>query len=191
LKDMHDHLMMGGKARLESGKFWASYRLCGYDMVDGKRVINENEAKWVRKIFEWYTNGIPVVEIRKRLITGKAKQKGHSCTKRPWNEDVIRDILRNPTYTGVATVKWDGQINELTYEPIIDKATFQRAQAIMKRNRTWPARNIKIFYLLRGLLRCAYCERGWEVKGLRYKYKNGQRTERKNHPALLQVSLRG
>jgi hypothetical protein len=94
LKEMHDRLMMGGKARLESGKFWASYRLYGYDMVDGKRVVNEYEAEWVRKIFEWYTG-------------------------------------------------------------------------------------VKIFYLLRGLLKCAHCERGWEVKGLRYKYKNGQRTERK------------
>ncbi len=44
--------MMGGKARLESSKFWASYRLYGYDMVDGKRVVNEYEVEWVRKIFE-------------------------------------------------------------------------------------------------------------------------------------------
>ncbi|NIO68195.1 MAG: hypothetical protein GTN71_03850 [Anaerolineae bacterium] len=52
MKDMHDRLMMGGKARLESSKFWASYRLYGYDMVDGKRVVNEYEVEWVRKIFE-------------------------------------------------------------------------------------------------------------------------------------------
>jgi len=179
LKDMHDRLMMGGKARLENGKFWSGNRLYGYDMVDGKRVVNEYEAEWVRKIFEWYTGGVLVVEIRKRLITGKAKQKGHSSTKRPWNENVIREIIRNPAYTGKVAITWDSQIYELPYEPIVDKKTFRQAQAIMARNRTWPDRNVKSFYLLRGLLRCAHCDGLWTSAGKRYRYDNGKRTERK------------
>lgn len=179
LQDMHDRLIMGGKARLEGGKFWGGNRLYGYDMVDGQRVVNPDEAKWVVLIFEWYTSGVKVREIRKRLITENAPQKGHKSTKRPWNEGVIRDILRNPAYTGRTIITWDGQPYELEYEPIISKGTFQKAQKIMERNRTWPDRNRKIPYLLSGLLRCADCGKLWHAKGKRYYYLNGERHLRK------------
>ena len=179
LRDMHDRLSMSIKAKLENGEFWSGNRLYGYDMVDGNRIINEEEAKWVRLIFELYTDGVGVREIRKRLITGKAEQKGHSSTKRPWGEGVIRAILKNPAYTGRATIEWDGQTYEITYPAIIDKRTFEETQRILAKNRTWPNRNTKMFYLLSGLLRCAHCGNIWHSTGKRYRYRKGKRIKRK------------
>lgn len=175
LKDMKDRLSLGIEARLESGKFWGGNRLYGYDLVDGQRVINPDEAKWVVLIFEWYTSGVKVREIRRRLITKKAPQKGHKSTKRPWNEGVIRDILNNSAYTGKVIITWDGKPYELEYAPIISQETFEKAQRILERNRTWRDRNRKIVYLLNGMLRCADCGKLWQVKGKRYYYLNGER----------------
>jgi site-specific DNA recombinase len=189
LRDMHDRLTESGKARLESGKLWGGHCMFGYDYVDGNRVINVEEAYWVRKIFEWYIDGIRVKEIRKKLITAEVKQKGNNPRrKRPWGEDYIRSILRNHAYTGKTVVKWDGQVYEITYESIIDEATFQKAQAVMKKNRTWPNRNQKIPYLLSGLVKCAHCEHFWCVSGTRYAYKNGERFLRAEPKRLYRCS---
>ena len=38
--------------------------------------IVEEEATWVRKVFEWYNQGVKLMEIRRRLIEARAPQKG-------------------------------------------------------------------------------------------------------------------
>lgn len=189
LRDMHDRLIESGRARLQSGKLWGGHCMFGYDYVDGERVVNDYEAQWLRKIFDWYIDGIKVKEIRRRLIGAEVKQTGGGAPrKRPWGQDYIRTILRNHAYTGKVAVKWDGQSYEVTYVPIIDAATFQKAQAVMKKNRTWPNRNQKIPYLLSGLLKCADCEHFWSVSGTRYAYKNGERFLRDEPKRLYRCS---
>ena len=189
LRDMHDRLTESGKTRLESGKLWGGHCMFGYDYVEGTRVINIEEAAWVRKIFEWYIDGVKVKEIRRRLIKAGVKQKGGGAPrKRPWGEDYIRSILRNHAYTGRTSVKWDGQSYEVTYEHIIDEATLQKAQGVMKKNRTWPNRNQKIFHLLSGLLKCKHCDHFWCVASTRYAYKNGERFLRDKPKRLYRCS---
>ena len=180
LKDMHDRLMSAGAARLEKGKGYGGYERYGhtYDADLDTWVVNEKEAPWVKAIFDWYVGGVSVKEIRRRLITEKAPQKGRAY-KRAWHEGVIRGILHNEAYTGTAIVTWGGVPYEVPCPGIVSKATFQKAQERMAHNQTWRNRNVKLPYLLGGMLKCGDCGNLWHSKGTRYRYKNGKRFERK------------
>jgi hypothetical protein len=57
--------------------------------------IVEEEAKWVRRIFEWYLDRIRIMEIRERLIAAGAPQKGGSVLQRiVWSRAVIQGVLK-------------------------------------------------------------------------------------------------
>ena len=178
LKRKKERVMMAGRARLEKGKAYGGYNRYGYDYDDDTWTLNEEEAKWVEAIFEWYVGGVSVKEIRRRLITEKAPQKG-KAKKRAWHEEVIRRVLHNEAYTGVAVVTWGGVPYEIPCPAIISKATFQKAQERLAKNEKWRDRNKKLPYLLGGLLKCGDCGNTWYCTGSRFRYDKGKRSERK------------
>ena len=65
----------GRRARAKEGRMPGGFQITyGYDYIPvsqkngGRRVINENEAKWVRQIYQWLVNdGLSVNSIRDRL----------------------------------------------------------------------------------------------------------------------------
>jgi site-specific DNA recombinase len=75
LDGMKERMNMGVKARLKSGKANTGQDRYGYIRVGEKINIVDEEAAWVRKIFEWYTQGVPLLQIRERLIAANAPQK--------------------------------------------------------------------------------------------------------------------
>ena len=181
LKDQHDRLMSAGAARLEQGKAYGGYERFGYDYDadSGTWAINEEEARWVRLIFQWYTEGVKTKEIRHRLITEGVPQKQAISLKRPWQEKIIREILKNPAYTGKVIVTWGDVPYEIPCPAIVSEAVFRKAQKRMDHNRTWRDHNKKLPYLLSGLLKCAHCGTHWTATGCRFRYKDGQRYKRK------------
>ena len=72
LEGMKERLNMGVKARLKAGKANTGQDRYGYRRVDDRIEIVEEEAFWVRKIFDWYVQGVPIFEIRERLIAANA-----------------------------------------------------------------------------------------------------------------------
>ena len=71
----------------------------GFDVLDKKLVINENEAKIVRTIFEMYSKGSGYNQVCKRLNSlGFKTKKGKAFGK-----NSIYSILRNEKYMGVYT----------------------------------------------------------------------------------------
>ena len=70
----------------------------GYNVApDGTYVINEQEAKAVRMIFEMYAAGKGYSEIINKL-----NQEGYKTqTGRPFGKNSIHDILKNEKYRGV------------------------------------------------------------------------------------------
>lgn len=166
-------VIMAGRHRLKQGKALMGYQRYGYDYSPEKDawVLNEEEAGWVREIFRLYVQGVQTGQIREILIREKAPQK-RGPIKRPWNPNVIRQILKNEAYTGKAEIKWAGEVFEVSCPAIVPESVFNRAQERLAENVTWKNNNIKLQYLLSGMLRCGGCGNLWHSKGCRYRYKD-------------------
>lgn len=82
--------------RFENGTFKIASPPYGYDSKDGELVINEDEAKWVRWIFEQAllgkTSGWIARELNARELTTKKNAT--------WRAGTVQGILRNEKYTG-------------------------------------------------------------------------------------------
>lgn len=83
----------------------------GYDKVEGFLVINNEEAEIIRKMFEWYNNGIGFKNITHRLNEMGVKPK----MKDIWQVTSVQRIIRNPIYFGrfilnqYGSIKVDGR----------------------------------------------------------------------------------
>jgi site-specific DNA recombinase len=123
LEAKNDRLLMGMSNGLEKGLAWSNPPPYGYKRVNGKTIVNEEEAQWVRQVFEWYASGINMFEIRRRLINSGVKQR-HENVRRPWHLFNLRRLLKKKYYyTSKQTVKWNDQRFEIDILPIIDQAT--------------------------------------------------------------------
>ena len=106
----------------------------GYDKVDKKLVINKEEAKVVKDIFQKASEGMSVWFIMQYLNERKDAQ-------RKWREAAIYKILRNPIYYGCFSY-YDIEIEN--HSPaIISKELFHRASK--KRANSARKRNIYLF----------------------------------------------
>lgn len=106
----------------------------GYDKVDRKLVINEEEAKVVKDIFQKASDGMSVWYIMHYLN----EKKGNN---RIWREAALYKILRNPIYYGCFSY-YDVEIEN--HSPaIITKELFHRASR--KRNNSARKKNIYLF----------------------------------------------
>lgn len=115
------------KARKEKGYlgFGIPY---GYDYQDGRLVPIETEQRTIRRIFEWYLNGLSLNDIAKRLNEiGVPSKKGGR-----WKKGTVGRILSNPLYCGF--IKWDNLIVRAPHRASIPVELFNAAQE-MKRIR--------------------------------------------------------
>lgn len=196
LEAIKERMTMGVKARLRAGKANTGQDRYGYQRIGEKIVIVEEEAKWVRQIFDWYNKRVPLKEIRRRLIESGAPQKGSSRPRKiEWAISSIQGILKgayNYAY-GVKTYTRAGETFEISIEPIITMETYHRYVEVRELNRSYPSRHVKRDYLVGGLIYCQ-CPRKWGARGASYKKKNkrrpkptgvyfcGQRHEEVRHP---------
>ena len=141
----------------------------GYDAVDNKLVINEEEAKIVKYIFESYAiDNMPMLTIARKLHELGAKtKKGNNFENR-----TLYYILNNPVYIGKLkytpgrknTYDFDDKnmiIVNGDFEPIIDLELWNLAQEKLTKNNKWkkPKQRIDLAvkYWSRGLVRCKEC----------------------------------
>ncbi len=119
--------------------------LYGYKTMDGKIVINDDEAKIVRRIFREYLDGMGSVQIAKRLANEKVPKRFGG----EWSSAYVVDVLTNEKYTGDCLLqktfvedhlskKTHRNIGQLpryyaenTHPAIVDHETYERAQRIL------------------------------------------------------------
>ena len=106
------------------GNFTGGNQIYGYDVVDKKNVINENEASVVREIFTKFAQGYTGVDIAKNLQTrGIRTKKGKYIT-----DKAIYKIIQNTKSVG--KVKHGETVYTNIYPAIIDEQTWQKVQNI-------------------------------------------------------------
>jgi site-specific DNA recombinase len=185
---IRERTMRGKKARAKDGRMpmGSGIGLYGYDYMPvsqkggGQRVINEIEAAWVRKMFEWLVDeGLTTTAITFRLRALNAPTKSGKI----WSRRSVHERLTNIAYTGKTYVFTDsdgkvfGKPKEEWIElpgftpAIISIELFEAAQKQLKMNYDKSKRNCKHEYLLGGHLRCAKCGYafvGHPIGGKRY-----------------------
>lgn len=143
-----ENVKWGIRRGFESGKMNA-FVLYGYRAVNGRLCVVPEEAAVVRLIFENFLNGFTAAKTERQLEEmGVRSYRGKHFSK-----DAIRKILRQEKYTGSAMLQKYYIENHITHkkrknrgelpqyfvenshEAIIDKETFERVQAEIKRRR--------------------------------------------------------
>lgn len=156
----------GKRKKAEKGMIRTYARPYGYNFNKETDCleINEEEAKIVRLIFEWYIrdeNPLSPYEIAKRLADmGVPGPKGPN-----WIFSSIHRMLRNETYAG-RLVRDDEQPDwqPILVPPIIDRATFEKAQARLKERARYNPKATKGEFLLQRLVFCGLCGKAMTVK---------------------------
>jgi site-specific DNA recombinase len=151
----------------------------GYTYQDGELAINEAQARIVRMIFDWYTNGsengimMSQGAIAKRLtelgIPRPSEAKGWKKKRiwaSRWDQTVVKWIISSETYCG--TLRYGKYIGArgrggkrpedeqipISVPAIIDREKWLIAQERREYNSRFGRRKRKTEYLLRGLLFC-------------------------------------
>ncbi len=145
------------------GKWTGGHLPLGYDLEDGSLVVNEEEARRVRQIFEWYLEGHSVHSI---VAKGEglgwrnkqwATKEGKSYGGHPMRKCHVYTILANPLYA--ARIRAADDLVAAAHARIVDDSTFDLVQQKLKENTRHPGgeHRLKLEALLRGLLYCSCC----------------------------------
>lgn len=149
----------------EDGNWKGGTTPYGYDLVDKKLVINEEESKWVKFIYESYKDGSSINEIRTQLLqNGVLTKRG----KPTWGTKTIDDILTNQYFDG----KWtmtpkDGETIKVSCPRILDSKLIKEVRELREKRsykKTGGKRktvNVRHFYLVKDLLVCGHCGSGF------------------------------
>ena len=155
----------------------------GYDLdKENKRIIiNEEEAKLVREIFNLYIKGNSLLQTARIINDGSYKTKhlvyksGKVFGGKKFGVTHIQFIIRNVVYIG--KVSYGGQIYDGQNKAIVDENVFKEAQEKLKLNRVERkvTKNRDCTGLLSKLIHCKTCN---TTMFHTYTLKNGSRKYR-------------
>ena len=155
----------GKKARAMEGKIpnGGYQRLYGYSYIGvkekkgGRRLINEDEAQWVRQMFHWLVNeGMSTYAIALKLNNLNVPSKFENR----WSRHTVYRVLTNIAYTG-KTLYEGIELSSTITPQIINEELFKTARKQLKINYQKASRNSKREYLLHGHLYCRQCGRAY------------------------------
>lgn len=188
-KDISKKVRTAFNTKRNKGEYIGSYAPFGYmkDPDDkNKLIIDEEAAPIVRRIFELLLNGHSYKQITHLLndegVIPPAVYRSQNSSfdrnfsrSKLWSTTMIRNIIKNPTYSGNITqnkvrkinYKTDKLINipkdkwisiENTHEGIIDIETFEIAQRIANTKVNYTKdKEIQSRHLLQGIIFCGDC----------------------------------
>ena len=140
----------GQQTSMENGVFYGNGNILGYDRVGKDMVINPEQAKTVRMIFDWYLNGWGMRKIQFELEkAGRLTAMGKSN----WHVSNISKILQNSFYCGIITyhkeftpdfleqkkIRNFGDMEFIqvkgSHEPIVTQEEYDQAQKMINNRR--------------------------------------------------------
>lgn len=186
--NMSKRVKFGKKMNAEKGR--VPNIVYGYDKTIGdyfKLAVNEEEAKVIRQIYQWYTeegHGAAKISI---MLNDRGLKTKRNCS---WSQNAICRILTNEIYTGkiingkqevadfLTGQRKDKEEDEwlVVDRPelrIIEPEVFEEAQKILQsRNKAFNISHERQSnkYLFSTLIRCKEC--GWSFRRTVRRYKN-------------------
>ncbi len=145
------------------GRWTGGTPILGYDIRDGRLVVNEGEAFRVREIYRLYLEHPSltrvVEELNRRGWTTKSwtRKGGGDRDSRAFDKPSLFRLLVNPLYAG--KVRSNGSLHAGEHRAIVDEATWNRANAHLRHNGATGGKAVRNKHgaLLRGLIHCAAC----------------------------------
>ena len=176
-KSMGENVKWRINKTFEQGEIYNTTRFYGYDIIDKKFVINEEQASVVRRIFQM-VGYIKIIEV-----LNKENIKSPSGSK--WTIRSLERIIKEDTYTGRLTLQKTyraenhtkkrnlGELRkyivEDNHEAIIDRDTFNKVQEIIAIRRNKAKSEYDSNDLFKGMIRCSLCGASYQRKK-RYGY---------------------
>lgn len=151
-RSISENTSWGRRKSFADGKVSLGYsNFLGYDKgPDGELVINEEQAKIVRRIYAEFLAGKTPGGIAKGLTADGIETPGH---KKVWQASTVLNILKNEKYYGAAILQKEITVSYLTkekrpntgelpmyyiekdHEPIVSPETYQMVQEEMRRRK--------------------------------------------------------
>ena len=170
--------------RKKAGNFLGVTAPYGYQKDPNNKfhlIINEKEAKVVKRVFKLYLEGNGLTRIAQILtkdgipVPGESRDIGktrRTALYSSWKQTTIRRILDNRVYLGelvqfkrrkinykskrrITVPEEERYICRGTHEAIIDEESFNAVQNILQKNKSF--KGSKHDYLFKGLLFCSEC----------------------------------
>ena len=186
--------MEGRIQKAREGKWNGGFAPYGYNLVDGKLIINEDEAEAIRIIFDKYVNtNMGSTGVSKYLENHGISKIARKNGKNPlFDANLIRKILKNPVYCGKIaygrrkTEKVHGTRNEYRIVEHDDYLLVDGLHEAIVSTELWDAAQIKLtaqakkyekvnvgnnrIHLLSGIVKCPICGAGmFGNKSVKYK----------------------
>lgn len=123
-------------ASKKKGMWMGGVLSLGYDVQDRKLIINPEEAKTVRMMFQRYLEVGSVRLLQEEMVRKNIRSKTRKHPSRPGGHFMTRGaiykLLSNPIYIG--QIKHKGVCHPGLHEPIIDQALWDQVQQYMASN---------------------------------------------------------
>ncbi len=145
----------------KKGMWMGGYPMLGYDITDRKLVINEEEAKVVKMIYDRFIETESCTVIVNELNRNGYRSKSRTHTdkrnngEKLYSKTTVRRILEKPYYKGDVSHK--GNLYKGLHEAIIDEDIWSKVQKIFAKNKNTKHQKKLSPYPLKGLLKCGCC----------------------------------
>ena len=160
-----------------------------YDRKTRKLVVDEGEARTVRRIYSEYGVGKTLYAIADSLNRDRVPGRRRDC--QGWRQTAVRQVLLNPVYKGTQIVNRHAHISnigkvdlasaiQIEVPPLVTEQVWQIAQERLRNNKHVKS-NRQGEFLLQGMITCGVCGyayRAERVNGVRYYLCRGRM---KNH----------
>ncbi|MNX64229.1 DNA-invertase hin [compost metagenome] len=158
----------------------------GYDIADGKYLINENEAINVKYMFDLAEAG-----HGHRMIAKMLNDRGITTKqKKMWDQVNVKRLMSKETLIGTSVYnmrqskngkvvirdKSEWVVKENNHPAIISTEQFNKVKEIMESRSRANKHADNETYLLTGLLKCAHCGKNMKGNTSRHKTKYGDYT---------------
>ena len=150
-----ERLRRGKLSKIKKGGWKGGPSPFGYKLSDGKIIPNEDEMKWVKKIYEKYSEGSSIYEIQKFLIRNGVKSRRNKLL---WNDNSVKRILLNTHFEGYYYYT-DKSLNETVRCEVpktLPSSLVKKVRDRIKNNKK-TSNYIKTPTLLKSYLRCGSC----------------------------------
>jgi site-specific DNA recombinase len=151
IRDLSVNVKRGLRAKMDRGE-WPNRAPLGYLHNTQRKtlIVDPVMSLYVVRAFELYATGSYSIEslVQKLHEEGLRTASGHKVLK-----STIHRVLNKSFYTGV--MERDGRFFDGKHTPLISKDLYDQAQQVM--NGTAHPKTQRLFFPLRGFLKCASC----------------------------------